>query len=70
MILYKQFLIVYYGLILNIGVLINDECLISSFLIDEKEYHKFLEKQISGREKRKQVNISLVYRLYTKFNST
>lgn len=29
-----------------------------SFLIDEKEYHKFLEKQISGREKRKQVSIT------------
>ncbi|XP_027836771.1 uncharacterized protein LOC114119419 isoform X1 [Aphis gossypii] len=26
----------------------------SNFLIDEKEYHKFLERQISGREKRKQ----------------
>lgn len=28
-----------------------------SFLIDEKEYHNFLEGQISGREERKQVNI-------------
>ncbi|XP_025422501.1 uncharacterized protein LOC112692146 isoform X2 [Sipha flava] len=26
----------------------------SNFWIDEREYHKFLEKQISGREKRKQ----------------
>lgn len=32
--------------------------LVSSFLIDEKEYHNILEKQISGREERKQVNIS------------
>lgn len=31
---------------------------VSSFLIDEKEYHKFLERQISGREKRKQVRVA------------
>lgn len=30
-------------------------------MIDEKEYHKFLERQISGREKRKQVRMALVH---------